>query len=88
MTRAAVKGIRTRRWVRPEDLDENGTLFGGSLLNRIDEEAAIQEMVFVNLDATGRPGPHWNHDIAANGIGSFSTCWKLSTRRRRLTLNA
>jgi acyl-CoA hydrolase len=24
--------FRTRRWVRPEDLNANGTLFGGSLL--------------------------------------------------------
>ncbi|MGO3886691.1 MAG: acyl-CoA thioesterase [Mycetocola sp.] len=33
--------FRTRRWVRPEDLNANGTLFGGSLLRWIDEEAAI-----------------------------------------------
>ena len=31
----------TRKWVRPEDLNANGTLFGGSLLRWIDEEAAI-----------------------------------------------
>jgi acyl-CoA thioesterase YciA len=33
--------FRTRKWVRPEDLNANGTLFGGSLLRWIDEEAAI-----------------------------------------------
>ena len=33
--------FRTRKWVRPEDLNANGTLFGGSLLKWIDEEAAI-----------------------------------------------
>ncbi|MFH8249080.1 acyl-CoA thioesterase [Microbacterium sp. B2969] len=33
--------FRSRRWVRPEDLNANGTLFGGSLLRWIDEEAAI-----------------------------------------------
>ena len=27
--------------MRPEDLNDNGTLFGGSLLKWIDEEAAI-----------------------------------------------
>lgn len=31
----------TRRWVKPEDLNAHGTLFGGSLLRWIDEEAAI-----------------------------------------------
>jgi acyl-CoA hydrolase len=33
--------FRTRKWVRPEDLNANGTLFGGSLLKWIDEEATI-----------------------------------------------
>ncbi|RKR76665.1 acyl-CoA thioesterase [Frondihabitans australicus] len=33
--------FRTRKWVRPEDLNANGSLFGGSLLRWIDEEAAI-----------------------------------------------
>jgi acyl-CoA thioesterase YciA len=33
--------FHTRKWVRPEDLNANGTLFGGSLLKWIDEEAAI-----------------------------------------------
>jgi acyl-CoA hydrolase len=31
----------TRKWVHPEDLNANGTLFGGSLLKWIDEEATI-----------------------------------------------
>lgn len=33
--------FHTRKWVRPEDLNANGTLFGGSLLKWIDEESAI-----------------------------------------------
>lgn len=33
--------FRSRRWVRPEDLNPHGTLFGGSLLRWLDEEAAI-----------------------------------------------
>lgn len=37
--------FRTRTWVRPEDLDANGTLFGGSLLRWIDEEAALHAVV-------------------------------------------
>jgi len=31
----------SRKWIKPEDLNANGTLFGGSLLSWIDEEAAI-----------------------------------------------
>jgi acyl-CoA thioesterase YciA len=37
--------FHTRKWVRPEDLNANGTLFGGSLLRWIDEEAAIYAIV-------------------------------------------
>ena len=35
----------TRKWIRPEDLNANGTLFGGSLLRWIDEEATIYAIV-------------------------------------------
>lgn len=37
--------FHTRKWVRPEDLNANGTLFGGSLLRWIDEEATIYTIV-------------------------------------------
>ncbi|GAB49403.1 acyl-CoA thioesterase [Mobilicoccus pelagius] len=33
--------FHSRKWVKPEDLNANGTLFGGSLLRWVDEEAAI-----------------------------------------------
>jgi acyl-CoA hydrolase len=35
----------TRKWVKPQDLNAHGTLFGGSLLAWIDEEAAIYTIV-------------------------------------------
>lgn len=35
----------TRKWVKPEDLNAHGTLFGGSLLRWIDEEAAIYSII-------------------------------------------
>ena len=35
----------TRKWIRPEDLNANGTLLRGSLLQRIDEEATIHTIV-------------------------------------------
>ena len=37
--------FNTRKWVRPEDLNANGTLFGGSLLKWIDEESAIYAII-------------------------------------------
>ncbi len=33
--------FHSRKWVKPEDLNANGTLFGGSLLRWIDEECTI-----------------------------------------------
>lgn len=35
---------RTRKLIKPEDLNANGTLFGGKILLWIDEEAAIYAM--------------------------------------------
>ena len=37
----------TRKWVRPEDLNANGTLFGGKLLSWIDDEAALYSIVIL-----------------------------------------
>ncbi|MBT9570638.1 MAG: acyl-CoA thioesterase [Pseudomonas umsongensis] len=37
--------FHTRKWVKPEDLNPNGTLFGGSRLRWLDEEAAIYAIV-------------------------------------------
>ena len=42
--------FHTRKWVKPEDLNPNGTLFGGSLLRWIDEEAAIYAIVQLEND--------------------------------------
>ena len=35
----------TRKWVKPEDLNAHGTLFGGNILRWIDEEAAIYSII-------------------------------------------
>ncbi|MEO9513174.1 MAG: hotdog domain-containing protein [Flavobacteriaceae bacterium] len=37
--------FHTRKWVKPEDLNANETLFGGTLLAWIDEEAALYSIV-------------------------------------------
>ncbi|KIA90453.1 acyl-CoA thioesterase [Kaistella jeonii] len=35
----------TRKWIKPEDLNPNQTLFGGKLLQWIDEESALYAIV-------------------------------------------
>lgn len=37
--------FHTRKWIKPEDMNPNGSLFGGNLLSWIDEEAAIYAIV-------------------------------------------
>jgi acyl-CoA hydrolase len=37
--------FHTRKWVKPEDLNPNGTLFGGRLLAWIDEELALYTII-------------------------------------------
>lgn len=37
--------FHTRKWVKPEDLNPNGTLFGGKLLAWIDEELALYSII-------------------------------------------
>ncbi len=69
--------FHTRKWVKPEDLNPNGTLFGGQLLAWIDEEAALYTIIQlenskivtkyiseINFMASARQG-----DIIEIGIG-------------------
>lgn len=37
--------FHTRKWIKPEDLNPNETLFGGRLLEWIDEEAALYSII-------------------------------------------
>jgi acyl-CoA hydrolase len=61
--------FHTRKWIKPEDLNPNGTLFGGRLLAWIDEEAALYTVVQlenkrivtkymseINFKASAQPG--------------------------------
>lgn len=40
-----IMNFHTRKWVKPEDLNPNHTLFGGRLLQWIDEEAVIYAII-------------------------------------------
>ncbi len=37
--------FHSRKWVKPEDLNPNGTLFGGRLLAWLDEELALYTII-------------------------------------------
>lgn len=37
--------FHTRKWIKPQDLNPNETLFGGRLLEWIDEEAALYSII-------------------------------------------
>lgn len=37
--------FHTRKWIKPEDLNPNGTLFGGRILEWVDEEAALYAII-------------------------------------------
>ena len=45
ITFAGKMNYNTRKWVKPEDLNPNNNLFGGRLLQWIDEEAALYTMI-------------------------------------------
>ncbi|WP_028888938.1 acyl-CoA thioesterase [Tenacibaculum ovolyticum] len=44
--------FNTRKWVKPEDLNPNGTLFGGRLLQWIDEELGIYAIIQLEIPRT------------------------------------
>jgi acyl-CoA hydrolase len=44
--------FHTRKWVKPEDLNPNRSLFGGRLLEWIDEEAALYAIIQLENEHT------------------------------------
>jgi len=85
--------FRTRKWVRPEDLNANGTLFGGSLLKWIDEEATIYTIVQlgngrvvtkfiseINFVSSARQGDLIEMGLRATGFGRTSMTMRAEVR--------
>lgn len=87
--------FHTRKWIRPEDLNANGTLFGGRLLQWIDEEAALyaiiqmenQKVVTKFISEIDFKNPAFQGDIIEIGIdvvnfGSASLTLKCEVRNK------
>ena len=83
----------TRKWVRPEDLNANGSLFGGSLLRWIDEEAAIYAIIQlgnhrvvtkliseINFEASAREGDLIEMGLVATHFGRTSLTMRARVR--------
>ena len=76
---------RTRKLIKPEDLNPRGTLFGGRVLEWIDEEAAIfaicqldspnivtKAMSEINFVTTGKLGDIIEFGMDLVGVGTTS----------------
>lgn len=87
--------FHTRKWIKPEDLNPNGTLFGGSLLRWIDEEAAIYSIVQlgnnravtkyiseINFVSSARQGDIIELGITATSFGRTSITLRCEVRNK------
>ncbi|MET3114236.1 acyl-CoA hydrolase [Pedobacter sp. CG_S7] len=87
--------FHTRKWIKPEDLNPNGTLFGGSLLKWIDEEAAIYGIVQldnanvvtkyiseINFVSSAKQGDIIELGITATSFGNTSLTMRCEVRNK------
>ncbi|MCG9792748.1 acyl-CoA thioesterase [Flavobacterium algicola] len=85
--------FHTRKWVKPQDLNPNGTLFGGQLLAWIDEELALysiiqlenskvvtKSMSEINFRSSARQGDVIEIGIAVVKFGHTSLTLKCEAR--------
>ncbi len=91
----------TRKWVKPEDLNPNGSLFGGTLLRWIDEEAVIYAIVQlgnphvvtkyiseINFESAAKQGDIIELGIEATHFGRTSLTMRCVVRNKisRMTI--
>ncbi len=85
----------TRKWVKPEDLNPNGSLFGGTLLRWIDEEAVIYAIVQlgnpkvvtkyiseINFVSSAKQGDILEMGIEAISFGTTSITMRCQVRNK------
>lgn len=87
--------FHTRKWVKPEDLNPNETLFGGRLLAWIDEEAALyaiiqlenprvvtKHMTEINFNASAKQGDIIELGLDVIKFGKTSLTLKCEARNK------
>lgn len=87
--------FHTRKWVKPEDLNPNQSLFGGRLLQWIDEEAALYAVIQlenrqvvtkyiseINFISAPRQGDIIEIGIMATHFGNTSLTMKCEVRNK------
>ncbi|APY09558.1 acyl-CoA thioesterase [Winogradskyella sp. J14-2] len=87
--------FHTRKWVKPEDLNPNSTLFGGQLLAWIDEEIALYTVIQlenpkivtkymseINFMASARKGDIIEIGIEVIKFGKTSLTMKCEVRNK------
>lgn len=87
--------FHTRKWVKPEDLNPNGTLFGGQLLAWIDEEVALYTIIQlenskivtkyiseINFTASAKQGDIVEIGIEVTNFGRTSLSMKCEARNK------
>lgn len=87
--------FHTRKWVKPEDLNPNQTLFGGRLLQWIDEEAALYAVIQldnhhvvtkymseINFISAPRQGDIIEIGILATHFGTTSVTLRCEVRQK------
>jgi len=85
----------TRKWVKPEDLNPNQSLFGGKLLQWIDEEAALYAVIQlenkkvvtkfiseINFVSSAKQGDIIEIGIEVSAFGSTSLTLKCDVRNK------
>ncbi|MET3535134.1 acyl-CoA thioesterase [Chryseobacterium limigenitum] len=85
----------TRKWVKPEDLNPNHSLFGGRLLQWIDEEAALYAIIQlentkvvtkfiseINFVSSAKQGDIIEIGIEVSAFGSSSITLKCDVRNK------
>lgn len=85
----------TRKWIKPGDLNPNGSLFGGALLQWIDEEAAIYAIIQlgsnkvvtkymseINFESPGRTGDIIELGLKATNFGRTSITLTCQVRNK------
>jgi acyl-CoA thioesterase YciA len=92
---ATEMNFHTRKWVKPEDLNPNHSLFGGRLLQWIDEEAALYAIIQlenphvvtkfiseINFIAAPKQGDIIEIGIVATHFGTSSLTMRCEVRNK------